>query len=254
MAGQPATREAHPGVGVEGERSTGGGRGRCLRAMRTFKPGDEMAVFGEPLVVIPSGPTTKSVCSQCLRPRRPAKACTGCRAVAYCGASCQKTHWVSIHKLECRAFKRVRSKVSQDWLPTAVRAAVQLLLRWGDEGVVQAVGRLADNLDAFKTKTIWADIELQALAACTYAGWETTTENLHLASTLLCKVRAPFRRRQAQPALTKPPRSRQTRSTDKTATRATLGRFLTPLYPWSTTPASRRRWWPLLAVGRICGQ
>ena len=212
-----------------------------------------MASFDAPLVVIPSGPTTKSMCSQCLKPRLPVKACAGCRAVAYCSAACQKAHWTCIHKLECRAFKRVRSKVSQDWLPTAVRATVQLLMRWTEEGVAQAVGGLQGNVDAFKAKKIWADIELQALAACTYAAWETTEENLHLAATLLCKVCPPppvtaslcYR-------LTKRCRSKRTPLTGMTATRATLGPFLTRPCPWSIIRVPRRHWWLFLAVGRTC--
>ena len=191
MSGQQVAQDFDSGVCVQGDQISGG-RGRSLHATRAFRPGEEVAAFSEALVVIPSGPTAKSICSQCMMPRRPAKPCSGCRAIAYCGIACQKVHWAAVHKLECRAFKRVRSKVSQDWLPTQVRAAVQLLLRWGEEGVAGAVDRLQGNVEAFRTKKIWADIELQALAVCTYAGWNTTDENLALASTLLCKVRRPF--------------------------------------------------------------
>ena len=188
MPGQHGTSTGgHAGVRVQGSQAAGS-RGRSLHATQKFTPGDEIAVFDNPLVVIPSGPTARSICSQCLMPRRPVKACTGCKAIAYCGTTCQKAHWSLIHRLECRAFKRVKSKAGLDWLPTPVRSVVQLLLRWTEDGVAATVERLESNLEGFKSNKIWADIELQALAACTYAGWETTSENLDLVSALLCKV------------------------------------------------------------------
>ena len=182
----------HVGIEVQGSKASPG-KGRSLRAVRVFQPGRQIALFDSPLVAIPSGPTAKSICNHCLTPEVAVKTCTGCKAVAYCGAACQKSHWSLVHKLECRAFKRVRSKVAQDWLPTAVRAAVQILLRWEDSAVRDAVGALMSNVDAFrKKKQAFEDLGIQSLAACTYAGWETTEENLQLGLEILCKVGCPI--------------------------------------------------------------
>jgi hypothetical protein len=180
------TQVAHRGIRVQG--SKGVGRGRSLHAVRTTSPGDALAVFSAPLVAIPAGLAAKTTCSQCLSARKPVRACTGCHAVAYCGAADQKAHWAAIHRLECKAFKRVRSKVKQDWLPTPVRAAVQLLLQWEDADVREAVDWLESNALAFREGELWKDLELQALAACTYAGLETTEERLAMAADIMCKV------------------------------------------------------------------
>ncbi len=48
--------------------------------------------------------------------------------------------------------------------------------------------RSRGNVDGFKAHKIWADLELQALAACTYAGLGTADDKLGLAADILCKV------------------------------------------------------------------
>ncbi len=176
-----------PGVEVRGAKSLPG-RGRALHATQAFEAGQQIAVFTAPLVAIPAGSATKSACSQCLAHSLPVRVCAGCKAVAYCGAACQKTHWAAIHRHECKAYKRVRSQVDQDWLPTPVRAAVQILARLDDDRVREAVDVLDGNVDAFKAHQIWSDVELQALAACTYAGGGTAEDKLALAAEILCKV------------------------------------------------------------------
>jgi len=185
MAGQTLVS----GVEIRGQRqSSAAGRGRSLHATQAYEPGELIAVFTSPIVAIPSGTSAKSICSSCLSAHLAVKACTGCQAVGYCSVACQKTHWATIHKQECKAFKRVRSHVSQDWLPTPVRALVQILLRWDDDRVRDAVGVLESNIEAFRRVSMWPDLELQALAGCTYAGWETTSDNLNLAVEVLCKI------------------------------------------------------------------
>ncbi len=190
MATTDAGTLAHQGAEVHGTKGSSGG-GRFLRASRRFDAGEQIALFANPLVAIPFGAAAKSVCNRCLSLGAPVKACAGCRAVAYCGAACQKAHWSLLHKQECRAFRLVRKEVSRDWLPTPVRALLQILLLWGRDGVKGAVDRLEGNVERFRAMPIWRDFALQALGACTYAGWEATTENLELAAEILCKVSPP---------------------------------------------------------------
>lgn len=168
----------------------GKGAGRSLSSRKTFKPGDLIATFTSPILVLPNGPSAKIVCNHCLAHNVPTKACTGCKAVVYCGAECQKANWGLIHKLECKVFKRVKASADQDWLPTPVRALVQVLLRWdGDEDLRAAFGRLEGNVDRFRSREdVWKDVGLQAYGGMAYAGRKETDNELHMARDILCKV------------------------------------------------------------------
>ena len=125
------------------------GRGRRLLAASTFKPGDLIATFDDPLVAIPgSAHLGTTTCSYCLssqpgeaREEEPAqksvRACTACRTAAYCSTRCQRADWNRAHKRgECKAFQRARARGSDGGggggasrlLPTPVRALVRLLV------------------------------------------------------------------------------------------------------------------------------
>jgi len=215
MQSSPTPTTPSPSFTIVGHKSSP--KGRSLQATRAFAPGDQIALFTDALVCLPAGPSAKSICNACLTPPpasaagaaaqaqtqgggHAVKLCTGCRFVGYCSAACQRAHWGAIHKRECRALKRVRAKVNQDWLPTAVRAVVQILLRLKEEGggeegggkeaemVRAAVEGLEGHVDRFRQHKVWKDIELQALAGVTYAGMAKTEENLSLAAEILCKV------------------------------------------------------------------
>lgn len=120
----------------------------------------------------------------------PTKACTGCKSISYCGSDCQKKHWSLIHKQECKSFRKVKESVGHDWLPTPVRALLQVLLRWDDDLELRnAFGRLEGNLDKFKAREdIWQDMSLQAYGGMKYAGRKEEDEQLHLARDILCKI------------------------------------------------------------------
>lgn len=169
----------------------GTGPGRSLTSQQTHAPGALIATFTSPLLVLPNGPSAKSVCNHCLAHNAPVKACTGCKAVVYCGAACQKANWTLVHKLECKVFKRVKTSVDKDWLPTPVRALVQVLLRWdAEEELRAAFGRLEGNVDRFrKREDVWKDIGLQAYGGMAYAGRKENDDELHMARDILCKVR-----------------------------------------------------------------
>lgn len=168
----------------------GKGAGRTLHATTSFQPGQLIAPFTSPLLVLPNGPSARTVCNHCLAHNLPTKACTGCKAVVYCGPACQKANWALIHKQECKVFKRVKTSVDKDWLPTPVRALVQVLLRWdGDEELRCAFGRLEGNVDRFKAREdVWKDVGLQAYGGMAYAGRRETDDELHMARDILCKV------------------------------------------------------------------
>ncbi len=210
MASQAAAVRlpSYPGIEIRGQRdpdaSTGStastastastssaSRGRSMHATRAFGPGERIGLFASPLFALPSGPAVRSVCNQCLSSGGPVKVCTGCRAVAYCGAACQKAHWALVHRRECAALQRVAvGRAGHVWLPLPVRAVVQILLRWASEPAVRdAVAGLDGHVERFRASAEGRrDVELQAMAACTYAGWDTTEQNLKLATEILCKV------------------------------------------------------------------
>lgn len=99
-----------------------------------------------------------------------------------------------MHKAECKMFARVRANVGKDWLPTPTRAVAQvlLLLAARDPAVVAAFGpggSLEGNVEGFKREhQVWADFELQAMAAVVYGGLLESEEMLTRAKEVLCKV------------------------------------------------------------------
>ncbi|KAI1307821.1 SET domain-containing protein [Xylaria venustula] len=176
--------------------ATGAPRGRGIAASRTFQPGEVIARFTSPRIAIPDSPHLSTTCSGCLLPStsgaespstsRAVKACTGCRAVAYCSPACQKLDWTAGgHKGECKVFRRVRAE-GHDSLPTPVRALVQVLLR---PEMSAAVAEMEGHVNRFRRESgkLWADMELQAMAALHYLGRETNAKSLAEAIEILCK-------------------------------------------------------------------
>ncbi|KAI0858518.1 SET domain-containing protein [Xylaria cubensis] len=174
-------------------------RGRSIAAARVFQPGEIIATFNSPSIAIPDSPHLSTTCSGCLLPATPGsdppsasqparvvRACTGCRTVAYCSPACQRLDWTTGgHKAECKIFKRVRAE-GHDFLPTPVRALVQVLLR---PEMGAAMGELEGHVDKYRRESgkVWADMELQAMAALHYLGRETNAKSLAEAIEILCK-------------------------------------------------------------------
>ncbi|KAF3769245.1 hypothetical protein M406DRAFT_250380 [Cryphonectria parasitica EP155] len=161
--------QARANVDIRGTKGKGAA-GRCLAARKAFQPGELIAAFLDPILVLPNGPSAKIVCNHCLSHTKPTKACTGCRAVVYCGPACQKANWGLIHKLECKVYKRVKASVDKDWLPTPF-------------------GHLEGNVDKFKQNAdVWKDVGLQAYGGMAYAGRKENDDQLHMARDILCKI------------------------------------------------------------------
>ncbi|KAK4211416.1 hypothetical protein QBC37DRAFT_320356 [Rhypophila decipiens] len=174
------------------------GRGRCLQATRRFPAGSLIGIFNNPLLALPDGPSMRTTCNYCLRVGNghiTMKACTGCKATVYCNAACQRAHWKSgVHKAECKMFSRIRETTGKEWLPTPVRAVAQILilLQTGDPTMTKAFSStegLEGNVEGFKrNKEVWADYELQAMAAVVYGGLLQSEEMMHKAKEILCKI------------------------------------------------------------------
>ncbi|KAF2968281.1 hypothetical protein GQX73_g5354 [Xylaria multiplex] len=174
--------------------------GRGIVAARVFQPGEVIATFNSPSIAISDSPHLSTTCSGCLlpsaldsgppstsQPARIVRACTGCRTVAYCSPACQKRDWTAgVHKAECKVFKRVRAE-GHDFLPTPVRALVQVLLR---PDMSAAMAEMQGHVDKFRHESgkLWTDMELQAIAALHYLGRETNARNLAEAIEILCKL------------------------------------------------------------------
>ncbi|KAL8281980.1 hypothetical protein RB597_009613 [Gaeumannomyces tritici] len=186
MAAVPKDSDKHAGIKMHGTK--GFSPGRCLRAARDYKPGQLMAVFDDPLVAFPDAAGSKTTCHHCLVHNAKVFGCTGCdKAVSYCSDECQKVNWKLIHSKECKVFRKVQAAVSKNWLPTPVRALVQILLRLSE--VHEVVTGLEGHGDKFRArKELWENMKLQAYAGIHYAGRKEDDANLNLAAEILCKI------------------------------------------------------------------
>lgn len=182
-----------------GTRISSGTNGRCLIATQTYTPGSVIATFSSPILALPDGPGAKTTCNWCLRVGSQnasvkLKACTGCKATVYCDAKCQRAHWKAIHKAECKVFNHLQKELGKDWLPTPVRATVQilLLLKAENDAVADAFegkDKLEGNVEGFKTDAkVWQDFELMATAAAVYSGSLQNEQGLDAAKDVLCQV------------------------------------------------------------------
>lgn len=91
-------------------------------------------------------------------------------------------------------FARIRQTTGKEWLPTPVRAVAQvlLLLQAGDTtmaGAFFSPGGLEGNVEEFRRNPeVWADYELQAMAAVVYGGLLQSEETVNKAKEILCKI------------------------------------------------------------------
>lgn len=99
----------------------GDGLGRYIIADKSYHRGD-IIWQGVPLVTaFNSIDVLQHVCSSCCRPQDQMSVCTGCRQLHYCSKRCQKIHWKTVHKFECKVFAQMH--------PNHPAGAVMLVLR-----------------------------------------------------------------------------------------------------------------------------
>ena len=178
------------------------GRGRRLLAASTFKPGELIATFDDPLVAIPgSAHLGTTTCSYCLssqpgaseaQEEEPAqksvRACTACRTAAYCSTRCQRADWNRAHKRgECKAFQRARARArgsdggdggggggASRLLPTPVRALIRLL-------VLLPVAGAAENEEARAVQGLESHaVEIRGSEGSSGGGSQTSYRDLEL--------------------------------------------------------------------------
>jgi hypothetical protein len=208
MAGLSTAANRFLNMAVAGDRSQP--RGRYLKATQVFAPGDLINEFTSPLLALPDVAHQQVTCNYCLgqgpvplpnvRDTLKLRSCTACHAVKYCSTACQKADWSAVHAKECKAFKELRDSQGRDWLPTPVRALMQVLLRARDP-VIQAAffkdgqaDGLEGNVQKFRVVNggkVWEDMELQSLAACATAGLGQRRDLVEKAREILCKVSQP---------------------------------------------------------------
>ncbi|KAJ0165928.1 N-lysine methyltransferase SMYD2-B [Colletotrichum tanaceti] len=185
----------HANDGIEVRGTKGGAKGgRSIHAARRFKPGDVIARFDDPAVVLPPGHRALEYCNHCLNKQRPAvvrlRACTGCKTVAYCGPACQRANWSLVHKLECKAIQRLHEAKpahQPDWVPTPIRAAAQVMLR---PQVLARFKELEGHVEQWRKKD-GTDLQLQSHGVVKCLGVDTVTfERLETAFQVLCKTNA----------------------------------------------------------------
>ncbi|KAF4832696.1 Histone-lysine N-methyltransferase ASHR1 [Colletotrichum siamense] len=180
--------------GIEVRGSKGGAKGgRSIHATRRFKPGDVIARFDEPAVVLPPGHRALEYCNHCLKRQGHAgvgklRACTGCKTVAYCGAACQKANWTLIHKVECKAIQflhEVKPAHQPDWVPTPIRAGAQVMLR---PKLKESFDALEGHVEEWR-KNDEMDLQLQAHGVLRCCGLDAITlKGLEESFQVLCKL------------------------------------------------------------------
>lgn len=166
------------------------GLGNGLAASHDLETGEVIIAISDPLLMLVENAALDRVCSHCLtEPRNGGvKQCTGCKATEYCSVACQSAAWKSIHKMECRIFKKL-PRVA----PTAVRALIQLLIRKVISG--DASDSRWTRLESHRTELKgndheWDEIVMEAKAALEWTS--SPPELLESAINVLCRVSFEF--------------------------------------------------------------
>lgn len=157
-------------------------KGRSLNTTRNFAPGDVILV-AQPLLCLPTLAHLDARCTHCFELGQP-RACTRCHAAYYCNVTCQRAAWASVHKYECKALQRIAPEKRAS-LPTPVRLLLQTLLI---EKIEKGIDPLEGHITEKRVEPEWKDIELMAMAACSWAGKPTDNTTIKKAAELLCKV------------------------------------------------------------------
>jgi hypothetical protein len=140
--------------------------------------------ISNPFLIVVENAALDRVCSECLfEAPRSLKRCTACKVVQYCSVACQSAAWKSIHKEECRIYKKLPQIA-----PTAVRGLMQLLLRKEISAVApdSRWAELEGHATELQKNTRWDEIVLQAKAA---VEWTASPQSyMEPAVLVLCRV------------------------------------------------------------------
>lgn len=157
-------------------------KGRGMFSTKTIAPGDIILPF-TPTIIIPSLSHINAICSHCFKPAE-VRACSRCHAVSYCDAACQSANWTAVHSKECKVLRKVTEQ-GRPGLPTPVRAVIQALVK---PEIGAALEDLEGNVVSWRNSEKWADMEMMAMGASSFAGLGTGQAEIQKALTLLCKV------------------------------------------------------------------
>lgn len=160
------------------------GFGNGLAANQDLEAGNAILIISNPFLVVVENAALDRVCSQCLsEAQNGLKRCTACKVVQYCSVACQSAAWKSIHKEECRIYKKL-PRVA----PTAVRGVIQLLLRKEISGNSQDAcwAGLEGHVTELQRHNRWDKILLQAKAAVEWTASPQTY--MEPVINVLCRV------------------------------------------------------------------
>lgn len=160
------------------------GLGNGLAANRDLGAGDVIIGISNPFLIVVENAALDRVCSECLfETPGSLKRCTACKVAQYCSVTCQSVAWKSIHKEECRIYKKLPQVA-----PTAVRGLIQLLLRKEISALApdSRWAELEGHAAELQKHNRWDEIVLQARAA---VEWTASPQSyMEPAVHVLCRV------------------------------------------------------------------
>ena len=87
-------------------------KGRGLRALKSFRPGDKV-LEATPSVFVLSNSVRDQCCDLCFTKSEELQRCSKCKFARYCDRECQKNAWKE-HKIECERILRVFPNIPTD--------------------------------------------------------------------------------------------------------------------------------------------
>ena len=155
--------------------------GNGLFASAKLDPGIVIVQLPDPCVIIVQNAALDRICSFCFIETEALKKCSGCKVDQYCSKDCQAASWKKTHKHECVILKKL-SRIP----PTAVRALIQVLLKYNGIAADQGPTGLEAHRAELMRHRRWGEIFLEAKAASTYVpGW---SDKLEIAVDVACRV------------------------------------------------------------------
>ncbi len=98
-------------------------KGRGLRALKSFTPGDKV-LESIPLVFVLSNSVRGQCCDLCFAKSEELQRCSNCKFARYCNRECQKSAWKD-HKIECERILNVSPNIPTDLVRLMARIMQQ---------------------------------------------------------------------------------------------------------------------------------